>query len=74
MHIAHSNIGQPEKAAQPKKLSKKEEFHKKMVDALNRTRYQDYLRALKDPEVKELIAKAQKITPGWMPKFKVRLE
>jgi len=71
MHIAHSNIGQPVEA-QPKKLSKKQAYHERMVEAMNRKRYQDFEAALKDPEVIAMIKKTQKTSPGWMPKFKLK--
>ena len=68
MKIVHSRLGKTE--PQPKKLTKKEQFEAEMEVALRRRRYANYLTALKKQHVIELIKEAQKVCPGWMPKFK----
>lgn len=67
MQLVHSQLNIE---APVKRPTKKQLYHKAMVDARRRREFVDFETALKDPEVIELIKKVQEVSPGWMPKFR----
>lgn len=68
MKLVHSQL----QAEQPqlKKLTRKQLYHERMVQELRRTRYADYLRALKDPEIVAIVNEAKRLNPNFNPVFK----
>ncbi|QTE37521.1 hypothetical protein J3L18_00185 [Mucilaginibacter gossypii] len=67
MRVVHSQLVIPEKVVKP---TKKQLYHTDMETQLRRRQFVDFQTALKDPEILELIKQVQKISPGWMPKFR----
>lgn len=69
MRIIHSKIAQPEEEQKQPKLTKKDIYHERMVAALRRRQYADFLKAGEDEEVKKAEALARSVNPDYQPKF-----
>ena len=67
MYIAHSQLTLPKPVKKP---TKKQLYHEQMIAAKRRREFVDFENALKDPEIIGLIKEVQKVSPGWVPKFR----
>jgi putative SOS response-associated peptidase YedK len=66
MKVVHIQSQVPEKVNKP---SAKQAYHERMVAALRRRQYADFLKAQKSERVKEAVALARTVDPDYQPKF-----